>query len=567
MNDPRAKAQRAGLDQQLVKAMQGGLTIPLDPVNSMFLPRKVHGVDDNGMSYLCRILPFKIYEKAILDAAIQGFRRRAGPITVATVPVDYKAEQIEMIIDQLFAAEEDPVGGKVAFREGVAVTQLGNKDDNVKLGDEWDFLAKAKMSALGVSSAFLEGDSNYNTLDSMLSTFLEKLRGVRALFTRKIVQEKIFRTLARQHGFTKRTQAELSHRLRISRKRDPKDSDLILPRIEWDKSLEPRADKDYWDMLTSLEEKGFPIQMRKWAQAAGYDIRESLSNQTSELNDRAKIYAYKKALVEQAEAMGFDGKGQYLGAGGGESGGGDLGGGDLGAFGGGGGEEAPALGGGEEPALGGGGGEESLPSLSTGGETATPASPPAGGAGGGAAGGGESAGPGGIGAGTANARFTLRQPKSRYRSGSIYAKPTDLDGLLAKIPIWDAGVVVGMPRRRVAQLLDEMTRKDPRERSGSAFYRWTRKEELSSLQADVVEYCAARVGIVEFPEMASDSISILTKMLVAQADKTGLTPELDAELDNLSAITEIDPIRTSIGADILTTHPLQDNQILTGLTK
>ncbi|MFA5135441.1 MAG: hypothetical protein WC505_06685 [Patescibacteria group bacterium] len=564
MNDPRAALQRSLIEPKIVKAMAGGTTIPLDPINSLFLPRKVHAVDDNGMSYLCRILPFKIYEKAILDASIQGARRRAGPVWWATVPNDYKAEQIEQIIEQLFAAEEDPVGGKVAFREGVNIQLLGTKDDVIKLGDDWDFLFKAKMAALGISSAFLEGDTNYNTLETILSSFLEKLRGVRALFTRKIIQEKIFRTLAQQHGHVRRSKAELSHRIRISRNRIPNDSDLILPKIEWDKSLEPRADKDYWDMLTSLEEKGFPIQMRKWAQAAGYDIKEALQNQSAELQDRAKIYAYKRALIEQAEAAGFDGKGQYLGGeggGGGETGGfGDLGGGEetgmpeLGGE-----EEAPGLGGGEA------GGAE-MPALSMEEETsAAPPAPPAGG------GEGAAAGPGGEGGGAAaelrKPRFTVKQPATQYRKGSIYSKPVDLEALLAKIPIWESGLTVGLPRRRVAQLLDEMTRRDPRDRRGPEFYRWARREQLSTLQADIVEYCAARVGIVEFPEMASDSVAVLAKMLVKQADITGLTPALDEELDVVGRMTETDPLSTAIGSSKLTSHSLPDSKLLTGLTE
>jgi hypothetical protein len=558
-SDPRAKDQRMNVDPVIVKAMAGGTTLPLDPINSLFLPRKAHIADDYGMSYLCRILPFKIYEKAIMDASIQAARRRAGPVWWATVPADYKSEQIEQIIDQLFSAEEDPVGGKVAFREGVSIQLLGSPEDTMNIKTDFDFLTAAKIRALGISETFLTGETNYNAMDKIMSAFMEKLRAVRSLFTRKIVVEKIFRTLALQHGYVRRSQAELSHRLRISRKKMPTDSELILPRVEWDKPLEPRADSDLWDMLQALEDKGIPIQIRKWAQAAGYDINEALNNQAADLSERAKIYAYNRALSEQAEEAGFDAKGKYLGGGegGGESpfGGGEGGeggeGGGLGGLGGEGGEEGGLGGGAEMPPLG---GEEMAPAAPA---TVAPA---------GAGAGGAAPGPEGVGASSLAPRFKIKNQPGQYRKGSVYSKPVDLETMLAKIPIWEDNLAFGLPRRRVAQLVDELTRKDPHDRSGHNFYRWARKEKLTALQADIVEYCAARVGVVVNPEMAGDSISVLAKTLVAQADKSGLTPELDQELDMLSSIMEQDPVNTSIGADVIAVHPLADSKILTGLT-
>jgi hypothetical protein len=81
-----------------------------------------------------------------------------------------------------------------------------------------------------------------------------------------------------------------------------------------------------------------------------------------------------------------------------------------------------------------------------------------------------------------------------------------------------------------------------------------------------VQYCAARVGIVQNPVIASDSLSVLTKMLVAKADK-GLTPELDMELDALSSMTEQDSVNTGIGSSIFKVHALPDAKLLTGVTE
>jgi len=544
-SDPRFAEQRHSVDPVLVSLMAAGSPIPLAPENTMFLPRQVFSTDYYGTSYLTRVMPFKIYEKALLDASIAGARRRAGPLWHITVWPDATDDEMSEVLDLFFAAEEDPIGGKVLTREGVTVNPIGGGGaDFWKLSDEWTFLSEAKMRALGISEQFLSGEANYNSMDMILSTFLEKVRSVRALFTKKIIIEKIFGQLAEMHGFVKRSEAELSHGIRTGRKSRRSGTEYQIPTVEWDKPLSPIADRDYLDILSMLEEQaGLPVPIRMRAQVAGFDIDKALDSYESDLETRKQIYEYRRARAALAEQYGFTEAGELaeggegLGAGGGglegfeglEGGGGgglegfDLGGGgeDLGELGGGeAGGDLGELGGGE---VGGGGGAEELP----------PAAP--------------AGGEGGFGGGAdlLKPRFPLpeRSPKMILGQARRQAQQNILEQL-KKIPLWDRDTgLYGMTRRQVAKILDRIDHTDPRPdrrlKLAHGLARELRRTEgLDSMQAELVQYLAVRMGYVPPIPLSEETFDRLRKFIVGRMNGNGLTKAISNEIVMLSKVAE-----------------------------
>jgi len=519
--DPRVIEQRDKYDPEVIKLMALGEEYPLPPEHTLFMARKAHAADYYGTSYLSRIIPFKIMEKALIDAEVAAARRRAGPVGVITVPDDYTGEEIQEIMDQFFAVEEDPIAGKVAVREGVSITPYGGgKSDFWTLSDEYDFLRDAKLNALGINSSFLDGSTTLASMEKTVAIFVEKLRATRTLFTETVVVDKMLKSLARIHGFVDKPATQVAHHYRIAR-REVSDADLILPTVEWDKRLEPHADLDFWDLLERLEQKNVVVPMRKWAQAAGYDLDETFDNAQGELQDRHKMYQIKGALAKQADKAGFDLEGNYLGGGGAEIGGG----GGLGGFGElGGGEGAGGfgeLGGGEDFELPPGEEFETAPALET---------PPA-----------EAelpAAPAGEGAGAAldSARFPVRRHPQQFR----YAMPNDyqdLEKTLKSVSIWNPdGVVMGLSRRRVAQQLDKIAHRPVEEREGPRLQRMLLRDELTVPQAGVVQYCAARLGFVKEPDLPQESVQFLQHVLVDKANQEGLTPQLNRELELLASV-------------------------------
>ena len=527
--DLRVMRQRQQLNAPtLIRLMAAGQPIPLAPENTMFLPRRVYATDYYGTSFLSRIMPFKIYEKALLDASIAGARRRAGPLWHITVWPDSTDDEMSEVLDLFFAAEEDPIGAKVVTREGVTVTPVGGgSNDFWKLSDEWAFLSEAKMRALGISETFLSGEANWNSMEMILSTFLEKIRAVRAYFTKKIIVEKMFKQLAQIHGFTKRSEAELNHRVRTGRKaRRQSEPELWIPTVEWDKPLTPIADSEYLQILDGLEEKGFPVPIRMRAQVAGFDIDKALESFRSDVDTRKRIYEQQVQLAKLKEQFAIEGGGE-AGGGGGLEGLGGLGGGEElgGGLGGGGGELGGAELGGET-----GGGVPEIPPETPPAEGAPPAA---------------EAGPGGAGASGSTKRFRVNNPTTRMVLGNnSEAVVQDVMRDLEKLPVWDRdGYAFGMAKRRVAKIMDRICHTDPdrrrrRELSKSLVATLQRTEGLSRHQAYFVHYAAIRLNLVPPAELGRDAFDLINKFYLDKMASTGLSKSVTREVTFLSRISE-----------------------------
>jgi len=520
--DPRIIAQRRDIDPVLIKMMAAGKSIPLAPENTMFLPRKAFATDRYGSSYLTRILPYWIYEKALVDATIAGARRRAGPLRHMKVPEDYTSWEMETLLDQAFAAEEDTIGGYILTRTEVDIQELGGGKDTIwKMSDEWDFLSAAKMRALGISETLLSGEASWNSLDTVVSVLLERVRALRAYFTRKIVVEKMLMTLARQNGYVKRTEAHLSHRIRVAKKYYTED-ELLIPTVEWDRPIEPIADETYLDLLDRMEEKGLPVTTHMLAQAGGYDLEKALESFQSDIETRKQIYEHRVALVQLAEQYGFDAEGNYTGAAAG-------------------GEEGGGLFGGEEEAGGGlFGGEELAPEEEAGGgEEAGPAAPTAPEAPAAPAGGEE-----GAGASLEGARFRAKGLPSRVVTG----EPRSVMDRLEALPIWDQdGAFFGLPKRRYAKLLHDIGQTNPelraRRKLAEQLPRRWREDGLDKLQVQMVGYLAMRLGYVPPQRLQEQTYTLVRQWLGNRMNGEGLTKALTTEIVALNKLSGADQLQ------------------------
>ena len=347
--------------------LRSGKQIPLLPENTIYVARRTAPYDNIGASIFTRILMFVAYEKALVNATISTAKRRAARIRHIKVGIDDvwdpEPHTIQEIADAFMNADTDPVGAIVATRTGVETSEVGGNtlQDIIKISDEWEFIQKGKMSALGISDAFLSGEATYNSMEQLVSVFLDRMRALRAFHVHHFLDE-IAKRLARKHEYVKRTEAELRHGVRIGRSRtrygtlDYTDDELILPGYAFSKTLRPVADRDYMDILEQLRNQGVPVTAADWMASAGYDV-DNVSKEAldEDLKMRKRFSAHNAAVAAYApDAEAGEG------GGGGSSavdfgGGGDaldeLGlGGDEGGV-----EDALGdLGGGEEPA----GGEE-----------------------------------------------------------------------------------------------------------------------------------------------------------------------------------------------------------------
>lgn len=511
--DPRAVEQRSQIDPAIVKLMAAGKQIPLDPEDTMFLPRMAFSTDRIGTSYLTRVLMFKVYESAIYNASVAGARRRAGPLLHIKAWPDALPHELDELLDLFFSSEEDPVNAKVVTKDGVTVEQIGGAAaDYWRFSEEWPFLVEGKMRALGISEQFLQGEANWNSMETIRTIFVDKLQSMRSFFTQRIIVDKMLTQLAMRKKFVKRTTAELNHRIRIAKPINR--GELIIPTVEWNRPLTPTRDEDYLNLLNQLKDEGFPIPLRDVAQAAGLDLEKMMDGWKTDLSDRKRIYHFKKVLSQLQTKMGIDPEGNVMeaeeGPGGGEF---DFGGGeeDFGF-----GEEEEFGFGEEEP---GGAPEVEAPEPGAAEE--------------------------GFGAGLSKKRFPT-PPAYQLGDGQEvygYRMPgkTSIIDLLSDLPVWDDdGTMFGVPKRFAAKTLLAVANTDPnpnsRARLADRLYKRLRKDGFTDLQAQSLEYLAMRLGYLPAGSLNKDILQLISRMVLGKVNGSGLTAEIKDELIALSKL-------------------------------
>lgn len=314
--DPRDVQARKSVPHTFMQQLLRVGRIPLSPLNTLFLPRKSVADDEVGTSIYTRLLTYWALSKPLINAAAIGPRRRSGGIihlTLGTENWEPSDEEMDYYSNVFTQADDDPIGAVVATRQGVQIDRGIDSNQYIwKIGDDFGYLTEAKMHALGINEAMLSGDANWNTTDAAMSAFLERVKVLRTQMTTKIITDRIFTTLARLHGFVRRTPAELAHRIRLGssphtrygariplwKAMEIPKSELILPRMVWDKRLKPLADEGYLNILRMAEEMGLPVLISDWAEAMGKDLQKTERGMSDDLEQRAKFAAWKKKRAE-----------------------------------------------------------------------------------------------------------------------------------------------------------------------------------------------------------------------------------------------------------------------------
>lgn len=338
-NDPRDTLAKNRISTDLANKLASGGKVPLEPLNTLFVPRIVSPFDYLGTSMLWRILPFYAIEKALQNASISSARRRARSITHIKCGVQDYWEPTQADLDAIgnlfMQSEEDPAGAYVVTRDGIETNDVRPGNDFWKLSEEWDMLTSGKTRALGLSEALLSGDTSLAVAEQGLILFIEQVKNLRDELTNRVFYRKIFANIARAHGFVKKDTFEstahamkrmdktyneivkdgiyVTHSvtgkaqyvtkagLTLEQAYDIAYQDLLIPEIMWKKQLTPAKDSTYFDMLSSLEEHGVPITKAQWAAAGGLDINKQIDDLDQDLINQKLI---QDKLAKRVDADG-----------------------------------------------------------------------------------------------------------------------------------------------------------------------------------------------------------------------------------------------------------------------
>lgn len=344
--DPRVAFARGQIPSHFLNMIRATGLIPLDPFNTLWVARKISPYDTVGTSLLTRILPYWAIEKPLLNATVIAARRRAGAIlhvTMETTPEQGgmpTSSELQEIAGMFIQADTDPVGSVVATRAGITATEVSQGGQIWKLSDEGPFLVENKMRAVGVTEAWLTGEASYNNYDDNRSIFMDQVRTLRERIVAKTIMAKA-EVLARLHGFVRTKKSRVDHRIKVkkldkyiynrelNRPTFPNLSieeamaipreDLILPTIQFDKTLKAEGDMHLLELVEKIEEKGVPITLRTWANLGGISLDD-------QVNDMATDMELKKQIKDMKAEYGGEGDGE------GEEGGGEDEGFSLGSY-------------------------------------------------------------------------------------------------------------------------------------------------------------------------------------------------------------------------------------------
>jgi len=348
--DPRVVEMKENMNKDLLAIFQNSSGyFPLEPMNTLFLARRVNQYDHIGTSFFTRILPAWAYETALWDASLTGVRRRNRSILLVTAGLEETWEpndqELSALTQIFMQADEDPTGAVISVRNGVEISEVRDPTAIWGISQEFEFLSTLKMRALGVSEAYLSGDANVSNMETARTSLGKAVSAFRDNMLHEIFAKQLFPTFARIHNFQKRTQAQLAHRIRVEpsitarmaeydrrmyeserlskwgypmitakQAMDIPMESLIMPRLITEDTLRPEQDTAYMEMLDKLKENNVPIPLRIWASAAGYDLDKAMAMMEEDIILRKRLA--QLGTGDQSADLGGGGGGEDMFGGG-----------------------------------------------------------------------------------------------------------------------------------------------------------------------------------------------------------------------------------------------------------
>ena len=165
---PRIKNIKEHLGADIVSKIMEG-TLELDPLSTIYIPRRTFTRSDRGTSYFRRILPLYLIEKNLFRGTlVESARRQRGILHLSLGDGDQwipSVQDMEFMTELFMNADSDPIGAIIATRMGVQVDELRQGGDFWKSTDFADSVLGHKCRALTISEGLLSGEANFNTAD------------------------------------------------------------------------------------------------------------------------------------------------------------------------------------------------------------------------------------------------------------------------------------------------------------------------------------------------------------------------------------------------------------------
>lgn len=336
--DERVKALINRIPQVIRKELTEGGKLELNPELGIFVPRGGSSTNRKGISMFRTLLPYWILEKALLRGTIQmAYRRQRGILVIQMGSDTWPTTEEEMAqyVDEVILADRDPHGAVIALRHDVSFQEIRNGGDFWKHGDTIDVYNQLKLKALGLSDSAFSGDSSVGAVESVMTIFNQRLRGLRENTVRGVLTDRIFPIVSKLNDYTRddnidtasmtdfaafqrgelKRNGELVESYKFNGYRYHKDSygrfvstaadeglaegsnkQYYIPAVNFHASLRPEASQEYMGILTQLTEMGVPIPLRTVVGATGLSIGDILAGKDEDVNLHKTFADYRKQV-------------------------------------------------------------------------------------------------------------------------------------------------------------------------------------------------------------------------------------------------------------------------------
>jgi hypothetical protein len=354
-NDPRVAQVMSHIPQEFIEKIKQG-RIPLEPANTIYIPRRTMTAEPFGVSMYERVLPVHLIEKALMRGTIDVANRRQRALLHVMVGGDDEwiptQSDLESFRDLFLQGDLDPTGAIIVTRTGVNTNEIRAAGEFWNVDQVFEYASANKYRAFGLSEGILTGEVSLSTLDASLSVMLDNIRTFRAKITTGLFYEKLFPAISAANDFREerryqvtgssgpRIETDDERIYRIANRRlyndviprhrhktiagvDMDTHDLLIPKVVYHKHLSPEGDQAYLQMLNDMNGMGIPVPIAMLAAAGSLDINQIVANFQEDLAMRKKIAMYNAQIDEmtqqlqqqsQQEAGGDDQSQQFVGS-------------------------------------------------------------------------------------------------------------------------------------------------------------------------------------------------------------------------------------------------------------
>jgi len=271
---------RQRIPRHVLKNILWGKNLLLSNDRTAHMVRKTRPNAVRGTSIIDRLFRYLMYEDKLIEAQISIADNYIYPLKIFKLGNDTMGippkSHADALAELLLHAQFDP-NFAIIYHYGLSYEQHGYEGKLLRMEHEFDRINKMKMLALGVSDEFLRGQVTFASANVYMQLLLSRAATARARHEKDWIYPKFFKTLSQIRGFYRRTQAELSHGIRVKRSAAEKEEALIVPTINWHKSLTGREDREYLEFLRGLWEKT-TVSSSTLVARAGLDFKKELEN-------------------------------------------------------------------------------------------------------------------------------------------------------------------------------------------------------------------------------------------------------------------------------------------------